>query len=148
MQVFGCVTAGVTACAIPSLTIIFNTMYITWVVWDIEGSEEFGEWFAGLTRSEKISVAGKIDLLEEKGPALGRQHADTLRGSKLPNLKELIIQHAGDAFRVIFAFDPRRTAILLVGGRKSGNKWYKTSIPGAERIYERYIEEIRKEGLI
>ena len=118
------------------------------MAWDIEGSEEFQEWFAGLSRNEKISVAGKIDLLEEEGPALGRPHADTLKGSRLPNLKELIIQHAGDAYRVIFAFDPRRTAILLVGGRKSGNQWYKTAIPEAERIYERYIEEIRKEGLI
>jgi hypothetical protein len=115
----------------------------------VEGTDEFQEWFAGLTAAERVSVARKIDLLEEKGPSLGRPHADTLRDSKLPNLKELIIQHAGDPYRVIFIFDPRRTAILLLGGQKvgAGKRWYKTAIPEAERIYEQYIEEIKKEGL-
>jgi len=49
---------------------------------------------------------------------------------------------------VIFVFDPRRTAILLLGGRKADSKWYKTAIPEAERIYEQYVDELKKEGLI
>jgi hypothetical protein len=118
------------------------------MAWSIEGTDEFQAWFAGLTPAERISVAEKIALLEEKGPSLGRPHADTLKGSKVPNLKELIIQHAGDPYRVIFVFDPRRTAILLLGGRKADEKWYKTAIPEAERIYKRYLDEITKEGLI
>ena len=118
------------------------------MAWNIEGTDEFQAWFAGLTRAERISVAEKITLLEEKGPSLGRPHADTLKGSKIPNLKELIIQHAGDPYRVIFVFDPRRTAILLLGGRKADSKWYKTAIPEAERIYKQYVDEIKKEGLI
>lgn len=87
-------------------------------------------------------------MLEEKGPALGRPHVDTLQGSKYTNLKELIIQHAGDPYRVIFAFDPRRTAILLLGGRKTDSKWYKSAIPEAEKLYARYLQEIKDEGLI
>ena len=79
---------------------------------------------------------------------MGRPHADTLKGTKFTNLKELIIQHAGDPYRVIFAFDPRRAAILLLGGRKADSKWHKTAIPEAERIYERYLKEIKHEGLI
>jgi hypothetical protein len=82
------------------------------MAWSIEGTDEFQSWFAGLTSAERVTVAGKITLLEEKGPSLGRPHADTLKGSRVPNLKELIIQHAGDPYRVIFVFDPRRTAIL------------------------------------
>jgi len=116
--------------------------------WDVEGTEEFHAWFSGLSSAERISVAAKIDLLEEKGPSLGRPHVDTLKGSKFTNLKELIIQHAGDPYRVIFAFDPRRTAILLLGGRKTDSKWYKTAVPEAEQIYDRYLEEIKGEGLI
>jgi hypothetical protein len=118
------------------------------VAWNIEITDEFHDWFAGLTSSERVSVAAKIILLEEKGPSLARPHADTLKGSKIANLKELIIQHGGDPYRVIFAVDPRRTAILLLGGRKANSKWYKTAIPAAEKIYEQYLNEIKKEGLI
>jgi hypothetical protein len=118
------------------------------MVWEVEATEEFYAWFSALNSAERISVAAKIDLLEEKGPSLGRPHADTLKGSRLTNLKELIIQHAGDPYRVIFALDPRRTAVLLLGGRKTDNKWYRTAIPKAEEIYDRYLEEIKGEGLI
>ena len=111
--------------------------YITRMAWGVEGTDEFHAWFSALSSAERISVAAKIDLLEEEGPSLGRPHVDTLKGSKLTNLKELIIQHAGKPYRVIFAFDPRRTAILLLGGRKADSKWYKTAIPEAEKIYER-----------
>jgi len=118
------------------------------VEWKVEGTDEFYAWFYGLTPAERISVAAKIDVLEEKGPALGRPHVDTLKGSRFANLKELIIQHAGDPYRVIFAFDPRQTAILLLGGRKTDSKWYKRAISEAEEIYKRYLEEIKGEGLI
>src|SRR5215469_15858666 len=114
-------------------------MYITYVSWAIEGTDEFQEWFAGLTAPERLSVAAKIDLLEEKGPDLRRPHVGTLRGSRLANLKELIVQHAGDPYRVLFVFDPRQTGILLLGGRKADTKWYKAAIPTAEKIYERYL---------
>jgi hypothetical protein len=118
------------------------------MAWEIEGTAEFHAWFSELTSAERISVAAKIHLLEEKGPSLGRPHVDTLKGSKFTNLKELIIQHAGDPYRVIFAFDPRRTAILLLGGRKTDSKWYKAAIPQAEEIYDRYLEDIKGEGLV
>ncbi len=118
------------------------------MAWEVEGTDEFHAWFSGLSSTERISVAAKVDLLEEEGPSLGRPHVDTLKGSKLTNLKELIIQHAGNPYRVIFAFDPRRTAILLLGGRKADSKWYRTAIPEAEKMYERYLEEIKDEGLI
>ncbi len=118
------------------------------MAWTVEATDEFQLWFSRITPAERISVAAKIELLEQRGPSLGRPHADTLKGAKFTNFKELIIQHAGDPYRVIFAFDPRRTAILLLGGRKADNKWYKTAIPEAEKIYERYLEEIKDEGLV
>jgi hypothetical protein len=118
------------------------------MAWEVEGTDEFQTWFSGLTPFERISVAAKIELLIEKGPSLGRPHADTLQGSKIANLKEFIIQHCGDPYRVIFVFDPRRTAILLLGGQKADKKWYKTAIPQAEKIYDQYLKELEEEGLI
>jgi len=118
------------------------------MAWRVDATDEFPAWFSRISSAERISVAAKIERLEQHGPSLGRPHADTLKGAKFTNLKELIIQHAGDPYRVIFAFDPRRTAILLLGGRKADNKWHKTAIPEAENIYERYLEEIHDEGLI
>jgi hypothetical protein len=63
-------------------------------------------------------------------------------------MKELRIVHRGDAYRVLFAFDPRRVAILLLGGRKPDQKWYKTAIPAADKLFETHLAQLRKEGLI
>jgi len=110
----------------------------------IEGTDEFVAWFDGLSSHEKASVAAKIDVLEEFGPALGRPSVDTVRGSRYRNLKELRIQHVGRPYRVFFIFDPRRAAILLIGGRKSGKGFYKRMVPRADNVYEQYLKE---EGL-
>jgi hypothetical protein len=115
------------------------------MAWSIEVTDEFQSWVEGLTLAEQETIGRKVDLLEEKGPSLGRPHVDTLKGSKIKNLKELRIQHAGKPYRVLFVFDPHQTGILLVGGRKSDNKWYKTAIPEAEKIYEQYLKEIEEE---
>ena len=118
------------------------------MAWQIEGGDEFRNWFAGLTDAQRASVARKVDLLEQVGPSLGRPDADNLKGSRYPNMKELIVQHAGDAYRIPFAFDPSRVGILLLGGRKADKKWYKSAVAAADNIYERYLEELEEEGLI
>lgn len=64
-------------------------------------------------------------------------------------MKELIIQHAGQPYRVLYAFDPRRCAILLIGGHKTGDKrWYRQFVPIADRLYDEHIETLKREGLI
>lgn len=113
---------------------------------EVEYTDEFGEWWDTLTEDEQDSVRDIIALLRERGPLLGRPHADTLQGSKLVNLKELRIQHQGRPYRVLFIFDPRRVAVLLVGGDKTGNdRWYEEFIPKAEQMYEQFLKEIEKE---
>ncbi len=84
--------------------------------------------------------------MEAAGPALGRPLVDTLRHTRLPNLKELRPQ--ATTIRILFAFDPRRTAILLLGGNKAGRwaAWYRTAIPAAERLYEEHLAELRRDG--
>ena len=80
------------------------------------------------------------------GPTLGRPQVDTLAGATLTNLKELRIQIQGDPWRVLFAFDPKRQAIILVGGNKRGDKrWYRKNIPIAEERYRRHLESMKGE---
>jgi hypothetical protein len=82
----------------------------------------------------------------EHGPNLRRPYADTLKGSKISNLKELRVQHKGDHYRILFAFDPKREALLLVGGDKTGDKrWYDKMIPLAEKIFAKHLEMLKKE---
>ena len=90
-----------------------------------------------------------IDRLIESGPALGRPYADTVRQSAFSNMKELRTQAKGDPLRTFFAFDPRRSAILLIGGDKTGDDhFYERMVPQADRLYATYLEELKSEGLI
>jgi hypothetical protein len=82
-------------------------------------------------------------LLKQEGPLLGRLYVDTLQGSQYPNLKELRVQHAGEPWRILFAFDPIRQAIVLVGGNKTGDKrWYQKNISIAEQRFTKHIETL------
>ena len=118
-------------------------------VWEVEYIDEFGKCWDALTPEEQEDVDAKVTLLEIYGSALGRPHADTVNGSRHANMKELRIQFAGRPYRVFYAFDPRRCAILLIGGIKADNKkFYKEYIPFADRLYDEHLETIRREGLI
>ena len=87
-----------------------------------------------------------LSILAEQGPSLGRPRVDTLEGSAFKNMKELRIQYGGEPWRILFAFDPTRQAILLVGGNKTGNKrWYRENILIADARYQRHLE-LLKEG--
>ena len=114
--------------------------------WGVEYTDQFEEWWNGLDSAEQEDVAAKVGLLEECGPAPGRPHVDTIRGSRHPNMKELIVQHAGRPYRILFAFDPRRSAILLIGGDKTGrDRWYEEYVPRADRLYDQHLETLRRE---
>ncbi len=98
--------------------------------WEVEYTDEFFRWWDGLTEAEQVDVNVKVILLQKMGPGLGRPHADLIHSSRHPNMKELRIQHCGRPYRVLFAFDPRRSAILLIGGDKTGNdRWYDVFVP-------------------
>jgi hypothetical protein len=119
------------------------------MAWEIEFTDEFEAWWNGLDEDEQDSVARKVGVLRELGPALGRPTVDTVEGSRHANMKELRIQHAGEPYRVLFAFDPRRHALLLVGGNKTGNeRWYAEFVPVADRLLDEHLAWLQKEGLI
>lgn len=112
------------------------------MAWTVILLSEVAEWFEGLDPSTAQSVAAALDLLEERGPALGRPLVDTLQGASLPNLKELRPGSAGASeVRLLFVFDPERQAVLLTAGDKAGQwqRWYQEHIPLAEDRYRRWL---------
>jgi hypothetical protein len=102
-----------------------------------------------LTIEQQESVTDRIDVLVERGPDLGRPIVDRIHSSRHQSMKELRAAKGG-VLRVLFSFDPRRQAILLLGGDKTGewNEWYAWAIPLADDLYDRYLDELTNEGLI
>lgn len=118
------------------------------MIWDVEYTDEFGAWWAGLTEAEHVSVTAAVGLLESYGPNLRFPHTSGINKSKHAHMRELRLQHAGRPYRVLFAFDPRRSAILLLGGDKTGNdRWYDENVPIADRLYDVHLEALKREGL-
>jgi len=99
-----------------------------------------------LSESEQAKVDARVRLLMEWGPKLGFPFSSQVRPSRFPEMRELRLQSAGDPLRILYAFDPRRIAILLVGGDKTGdNRWYETTVPRADKIFERHLKTIEEE---
>ena len=116
------------------------------MVWDIEVTDQFKEWYKGLSEDELAKVAGSIEVLEERGTNLGYPHSSKIMGARNKHMRELRIQYRGDPYRVLYAFDPRRIAILLLGGNKGSDKqWYDTFVPIADDLYDEHLIEIAKE---
>ncbi|MEV6107547.1 type II toxin-antitoxin system RelE/ParE family toxin [Streptomyces sp. NPDC051940] len=112
--------------------------------WEIRITDHCLAWVEALDEGSKAEVVDAIDRLAEAGPGLGRPLMDRLEGSQVHNLKELRPGSAGRSeVRIVFAFDPWRSAILLIGGDKSGDwsGWYGRTIPLAEELYAEYLKE-------
>ena len=117
------------------------------MAWEVEGIGEFADWFAGLSDEEQVSVGRVVDLLAEHGPSLPFPYSSSIETSRHRHMRELRIQHRGRPYRVLYAFDPRRAAILLLGGDKTGNvRWYEENVPRADALFDEYLRELEKEG--
>ncbi|WP_306209723.1 type II toxin-antitoxin system RelE/ParE family toxin [Actinoplanes sp. RD1] len=112
---------------------------MTTAEWDIFLVDEVRDWIDSLDAATHARVVETLDLLAACGPGLGRPLVDTIHGSSIANLKEL----RPGTVRILFAFDPWRSSILLVAGDKSGrwNRWYEEAVPLAEQRYETYLKE-------
>ncbi len=117
-------------------------------MWEVEYTDEFGEWWKDLDEDDQDRLRAAVLKLQERGPALPRPFADTVKGSRHTNMKELRV--LGSNIRVFFAFDPRRMAILLIGGDKTGRfkEFYTRLLPVADKLYDEHLEELRQEGEI
>jgi hypothetical protein len=108
------------------------------VAYEVERTDEFTEWWDGLTEGEQIAVAKVVGVLSERGPDLKRPYAGKIEGSKkIPNLKESIIQYRGDPYRVFFVFDERRLGILLLGAKKTGGRKAESACTSHEWLRSR-----------
>ncbi len=115
--------------------------YTDAVTWEIEYTDQFEAWWGDLPDEDQDAITAAVEFLEESGPALGRPLVDTVEGSRHPNMKEL--RPPARNIRILFAFDPRRTAILLIGGDKTGRwmAWYREMIPIADDLYDEHLIE-------
>jgi hypothetical protein len=111
-------------------------------MWAVATTAVFDRWFAELGEGGQAEVIAKVELLKLFGPQLKRPHADTLNGSKHANMKELRADTRDQVLRIAFAFDPHRSAILLVGGDKAGvgqKRFYKQLIATADVLYDAHL---------
>ncbi len=111
--------------------------------YEVEYTDEFEAWWNGLEGGEQESIVAVVGVLTEKGPHLPFPFSSGIKGSKHAHMRELRVQHAGEPYRIFYAFDPRRSAMLLVGGNKVGDdRFYERMVPLADRIYDEHLEEI------
>jgi hypothetical protein len=117
------------------------------MAWDVELYVDFESEFAKLDEAVQDELLAMAGLLEIYGPQLGRPHADTLSGSRHANMKELRFSAADGVWRVAFAFDPERKAMILVAGDKSGGsqkRFYKNLISKADKRLDAHLAAIAK----
>lgn len=115
------------------------------MAWEVEVTDEFREWWNALTEAEQVDVDSYVRQLEERGPMLPYPYSSDVKQSKHGHMRELRPQSGGSPLRVFYAFDPRRSAILLIGGDKTGNdRFYEQFVPVADRLYDEHLREIKK----
>lgn len=115
--------------------------------WEIEYTDEFGVWWDQLSMAEQESLDASVRLLETCGPNLEYPHSSGINRSRHTHMRELRTQHNGRPLRTLYAFDPRRIAILLIGGDKTGaDRWYDRHIRLADRLYDEHLEQIERQG--
>ena len=116
--------------------------------WSVGFHKEFDPEFMRLSQTVRQMILARAGMLRKFGPQLGRPHVDTLKGSKHPNMKELRFNADDGAWRVAFAFDLDRRAVLLVAGDKSGvskDKFYRTLLETADRRFEQHLRTLARE---
>jgi hypothetical protein len=111
---------------------------------EVLATDPFRDWYFELSDADADAVTLSVERLEQLGVALPFPYSSKVEGSRYA-LRELRIAAGRSPIRVFYAFDPRRNAVLLLGGSKAGTKrFYKEQIPPAERIWERYLEELEE----
>ena len=116
------------------------------MTWEVEYTDELGEWWERLDEDEQASINATVKLLETHGPNLPFPHSSGIETSRHGHMRELRIQHRGKPYRILYAFDPRRNAILLIGGNKTGkDRWYQEYVPVADQLYDQHLKILKAE---
>lgn len=116
------------------------------MAYEVEYTDEFEAWWDGLDAEEQSSVRAGVEKLIKFGLALDHPYSSAIHGSRHGHMRELRVQHRGRPYRVLYAFDPRRVGILLIGGEKTGRRrWYRQFIPIADDLYDQHLREVAAE---
>ena len=110
--------------------------------WQIITTDAFDSWFGDLDETTQDAVLDRLNVLRLRGPSLGRPTVDTVYGPRHSNMKELRVGYK--SIRAFFAFDPKRTAIVLCAGSKRGKgqkRWYKQMIAQADDLFDQHLQE-------
>lgn len=119
------------------------------MAYEVEVTDEWLAWFEERTAEEQEELAASIGLLETRGPHLPFPHSSGVTSSRHSHMRELRTQIHGRPFRTLYAFDPRRVAILLIAGDKTGDdRWYQVFVPRADDLYDVHLRTLGEEGLI
>jgi hypothetical protein len=114
---------------------------------EVEFTDEFAAWWETLGMEQQDAVDRVVGLLEARGVTLGSPYSSAVFQSRHGHMRELRVQHAGHPIRVLYAFDPRRMAILLIGGDKTGrDRWYDEYVPIADQLYDVHLDTLEREG--
>ena len=118
------------------------------MMWTVRFGDEFEPEFLALSQEVQDGIVAIVKVLQQVGPQLGRPHVDTLKDSYHANMKEMRFDAEDGVWRVAFAFDPKRRAILLVAGDKSGGsekRFYRELIRKADLRFDAHLERMKKE---
>jgi hypothetical protein len=115
------------------------------VSWEVEFTDEFEGWWNSLLPEEQDKIDSAVGLLERFGPSLEFPHSSGVN-SRHGHMRELRVQVHGDPYRILYAFNSKRVAILLLGGNKTGDdRWYEVNVPEAERSYDQHLSTLERE---
>ncbi len=116
--------------------------------WEVEYTQEFEAWWQEIDGEDQEQITAAVHILQDAGPGLRRPLVGSIEASHHANMKELI--PAAGNIRILFAFDPRRAAILLLGGDKTNRwtQWYERNVPQADDLYDQHLRELESEGLL
>lgn len=113
--------------------------------WTIIYRPHYSAWFGKCGEVLQDEILAHLEVLKTVGPNLGRPRVDHIKGSAHQNMKELRVQFKGDPVRILFAFDPDRRAVLLLGGAKTGDdRWYLKNVPLADQEFSLHLQEMQK----
>jgi hypothetical protein len=116
---------------------------------EVEFTDEFEAWWVELEESAQVAIDAVVQVLEARGTELPFPYSSKINNSRHSHMRELRVQHKGEPYRILYAFDPKRIAILLIGGNKGGNdRWYEENIPKADALYDEHLEELKREKLL
>ena len=119
------------------------------MTWNVEYTDEFGDWWSTLDEGKQDSIAVIVTLLEQKGPYLPHPYSSGIEKSRHTHMRELRIQHQGDPYRVLYAFDTRLSVILLIVGNKACiDRFYDDYVPHSDKLYDAHLQSLKDEGLI